>query len=91
MNTPAPDTPEIFTKSVPFQATRAFSPLTRATPVVAAPFTVSANPPVVSLLMMYHLLVLGTIRLRAAVMAPLTLRIAYCDVVELMLVPELVP
>jgi hypothetical protein len=40
---------------------------------------------------MYHLLVIGKFKLRAAVLAPLMFKIAYCAVVEPMLVAELVP
>ena len=61
------------------------------TPVVATPLTVRRNPPVQLLLMIYDLLLLGRIRLLAAVIAPLRFKIAYCPVVEPMLVAALVP
>lgn len=55
-----------FTKSLVdwFQATTAYSPLDMFTPVVAAPFTVTAKPPVVLLRTTYARLFVGTVIVR---------------------------
>jgi hypothetical protein len=61
------------TPVVPSHITTIDLPLGIVTPTPAAALTVIAKPPVVEFLTKYSLLVLGTMRFRAALIAPVTL------------------